>query len=92
MVPRVSQQAVHHQALEMLGTAQHHKRENQFLNRVLTKRPAKDGHVRLLKSRSKSVPWEKKGALDEEPAYLPANQAKGFKSRCMRNLFIALDP
>ena len=46
------------------------------------------------KSRVKTVPWDTPAFLAKNPrsgAYLPADQARSFKSRYLRNLFIALD-
>ena len=46
------------------------------------------------KSRGVTVPWDKLALLVKNPlagAYLPADQARSFKSRHKRNLFITLD-
>ena len=42
----------------------------------------------------KTVPWDTPAFLAKNPrsgAYLPGDQARSFKSRCLRNLFIPLD-
>ena len=54
----------------------------------------RDYGVEPRKSRGKTVPWDTPAFLAKNPrsgAYLPADQARSFKSRCLRNLFIALD-
>ena len=46
------------------------------------------------KSQGKTVPRDKPAFLAKSPlarAYLPADQTRSFKSRCMSNLFMALD-
>ena len=54
----------------------------------------RDDDLELGKSLVKTPPWDKPAFLAKHPlagSYLPSDQARSFKSRCMRILFITLD-